>query len=178
VQLETEVALTNEWVLSLGGWYGTGANGFSETSGYVDLDYRATGYSVGFSASYHDYAHVLFESGVDLGAAFTWEVTEDLDVTTGAYYDTGAEGYYAKAEAAWSKPLTDDSYVSVLGGIGGLSDYYGRSGLGDLYTRLAYTYTFNPRVAVTPFIGSSLALDSDPQAGDHLFAGLWFEVNF
>jgi len=178
VQLEGEVALTNDWVLSLGGWYGTGDDDFRETSGYADLDYIAKGFSLAFSASYHNYTHEFFKSGVDLGASITWELTKDVDLTLGGYYDTGAEGFYGKVEAAWSHTISDDSYVSALAGLGALSDYYARDGLGDLYTRLAYTYTFNPRVAVTPFIGSSLALDDDPRGGDSLFAGVWFEVNF
>jgi len=178
VQVEAEVALADDWVLSLGGWYGTGDDDFRETSGYLDLDYLAEGYSLTFSASYHDYTHAFFQSGLDLGAAITWELTKDLDLTVGGYYDTGAEGFYGKVEAAWSHTISDDSFVRVLGGIGALSEYYDRDGLGDLYTRVAYTYTFNPRVAVTPFVGSSIALDSDPRAGDSLFAGVWFEVNF
>lgn len=178
VQLEGEVALADDWMLSLGGWYGTGDNEFRETSGYVDLDYLAKGYSLTFSASYHDYTHAFFQSGLDVGASITWELTKELGLTLGGYYDTGAEGFYGKAEATWSHTLSDDSFVTVLGGLGALSGYYDRSGLGDLYTRVAYTYTFNPRVAVTPFVGSSLALDSDPRGGDSLFAGLWFEVNF
>jgi hypothetical protein len=178
VQLEGEVAVADNWVLSLGGWYGTGDDDFRETSGYADLDYIAKGFSLTFSASYHDYTHEFFQSGLDAGASVTWEVTKDWDLTAGGYYDTGAEGFYGKVEAAWSHTLSEDSYVSALAGVGSLSGYYDRSGFGDVYSRLAYTYTFNPRVAVTPFVGSSLALDDDPRGGDSFFAGVWFEVNF
>ena len=81
-------------------------------------------------------------------------------------------------KGSWSHPLDENSFLSVLAGVGVLGDYYGRDGLGDFYTRVAYTYAVNKRISVTPFLGSSLQLDSDPQGGDYLFGGLWFEVNF
>lgn len=179
VQLEAEIALSNEWVLNLGAYYGTatGEEDFTEAAGFLDLRYEATKWTAGLAATYRDYQDSFFKDGVDINPSFTWHLTDDWDLTAGFAYDTGDGGWYGNLEASWSHPFGESSFITAKAGTSFTSDYYGSDGWHDLYARLSYTYAFNKSVAVTPFIGTSIPMESSPET-DRLFGGVWFEVNF
>jgi len=178
VQLETEIALSEHWLLGLGGWYGTGtgSGSFDELAAFAALRYDAERWDAGFQAAWHGFDHSLFRDGVDFGPFANWRPNEDWRIGAALSYDTGPDGWYGRFEAEWSQPTGRDSFLSLLAGASGASGYYGRNGANDLYARASWTYAFNRSVAVTPFLGSSFALDS--AGSDRLFGGLWFEVNF
>ena len=48
----------------------------------------------------------------------------------------------------------------------------------DAYARLSWTLAVSDRIAFTPFVGTSLSLDSGGPGSNYLWGGLWFEVNF
>jgi len=180
-QLEAEVRLTDALVLSAGGWYATEASGgdFSEAAGFLDIRYEWTHWALGLATSYHSFSHSFFEDGLDTGLFVTWAPSDDVQITAGGYYDDGPGAWYGKLEGNWSHPLGEKSFVALLTGVSWVDDYYLRSGMNDAYARFSWTYTFNDRVAVTPFVGTSISLDSGPASGsDYLWGGLWFEVNF
>lgn len=179
VQLEAEIALSNEWVLNLGGYYGTGTGDedFTEASGFLDLRYEAKKWTAGVAATYRDYQQSFFKDGVDINPNFTWHLTDDWDLGAGVAYDTAEDGWYGNLEATWSHPLGNSSFITAKAGTSFTSDYYGSDGWHDLYARLSYTYAFNKSVSVTPFLGTSIPMESSPET-DRLFGGVWFEVNF
>ena len=106
VQAEAEVALSDKWLLNLGGYYGsaTGDGDFSEAAAFFDLRYEAEQWTAAFGTTWHDYQDSFFEDGLDLAPSFTWHLTDDLDLGTGVAYDTGDGGWYGHLEATWSKP--------------------------------------------------------------------------
>lgn len=179
-QLEGEVALSRSTYLNLGGWIGTGSgDDFEEYTGFIDLRRDLSDLlTIGLSATYHGYSNSFFDDGLDLGAFATLYATEDLDFTFGAYHDFGADGWYANAETGWSTRLGEDAYFALTGGLSWLDDYYGRSGMNDLYGRASVTYNINSTVSLTPFLGWSFEIDDDEGDGDEVFGGLWFEVVF
>jgi hypothetical protein len=179
VQLEAEIALSNEWVLNLGGNYGTatGDEDFAEAAAFFELHYDTKQWTAGFATTWRDYQDSFFEDGFDLNPSFTWHLNDDWDIGSGIAYDTGNGGWYGNLEASWSKPLGKSSFIEAKAGTSFTNDYYGSDGWHDLYARLSYTYAFNDSVAVTPFAGSSIPMKSSPQT-DRLLAGVWFEVNF
>ncbi|BCX50002.1 hypothetical protein HAHE_39100 [Haloferula helveola] len=178
VQLGAEVALSDEWLLEIGGWYGTGTGSgdFEAASAFFGIVYEAESWDAGMDLSLSSYDHRIFDDGVAVGPFYNWYPNDDWRIGGAFQYDSGASGWYGKVEAAWSKPTGDDSFITLLGGISGTSGFYGRSGANDLFARLSWTYGVNRHVAFTPFVGTSVALDSD--ASTRLYAGLWFEVNF
>ena len=143
---------------------------------FAALRYDAERWDAGFQAAWHGFDHSLFRDGVDFGPFANWRPNEDWRIGAALSYDTGPDGWYGRFEAEWSQPTGRDSFLSLLAGASGASGYYGRNGANDLYARASWTYAFNRSVAVTPFLGSSFALDS--AGSDRLFGGLWFEVNF
>jgi hypothetical protein len=179
VQAEVEIALSNEWVLSLGGYYGTatGDEDFSEGAGFLDLKYDTAQWTAGLAMTYRDYQDSFFEDGFDLNPGFTWHLNDDWDLGAGVAYDTGDGGWYGNLEAAWAKPTGKDSFLSAKAGTSLTSDYYGSDGWHDIYARVSWTYAFNKSVAVTPFLGTSIPMESSPET-DRLFGGVWFEVSF
>lgn len=179
-QLETEIALSNHWMLAVGGWYATetGSGSFEEATGFVDLRYEQDQWAIGLNTSYHSFSHTIFQDGVDAGLFFTWMPNDDFHLTAGGYYDDGAGAWYGKLEGGWSQATSDSSFVSFLAGTSWLDDYYGRSGWNDAYARLSWTFAISDRIALTPFVGTSLSLDSGGPGSDYVWAGLWFEVNF
>ena len=176
IQIGTEIALSDEWLLDLGAWYGGGSRSFEEISAAFGIRYDQDSWDVGLDASWRGYDHAFFQDGIDFGPYFNWRPNADWRIGAGVSYDTGPDGWYGKLEAEWSKPVGSDSFVSILGGASATSNYYGRGGFNDFYTRLGWTYGVNESVAFTPFVGSSVPLYSG--GSTRLFAGLWFEVNF
>jgi hypothetical protein len=178
-QLQSGIALNNEWSVDFGGSYATatGDGDNTEATLFADLKYETTQWSAGVSLTGRDYDHPILESGMEIAPSLTWHANEDLDLTTGFAYDTGAEGLYGWLEAKWSKPVGDSAFVSLLGGTSFVSDYYDRDGWNDLYARASFTYAISKRVAVTPFVGVSIPMTSDGET-NRLFGGVWFEVNF
>lgn len=176
VQLQTQIALSNEWLLDVGAYYATGSDEFEEATAFADLTFDRETWNAGlrFSARYFD--HALFDSGLDAGPFLNLWINDDLRVGGFFTYDTGAEGTYASIETEWSKPLDEKSFVRVLAGVSRTNDYYDRSGMNDLYGRVSYSYEINRHIALTPYLGTSLPLTAE--ATPRLFAGVWFEVNF
>lgn len=179
VQAEAEIALSNEWILALGGFYGTGTgNGdFSEAAAFFDLRYDTEQWTAGLATTWRNYQDSFFRDGFDLAPSFTWHLSEDWDLGTGVAYDTGDGGWYGNLEAAWSRPLGESSFLAISAGSSWTEDYYTSSGWNDLYSRISWTYAFNESVALTPFAGVSFPMSGSPES-DHLYGGLWFEVNF
>ena len=178
IQLSGEIALSEQWMLEIGGWYGTetSSGSFDEGSGFLSIRYDHESWSTGLDASYHGYSHPLFEDGFHFGPYADWFMGEDWRIGTAVHYDTGADGWYGKLEAEWSHPTGRDSFVSVLGGISAVSDFYTADGWNDAFARLSWSYNLNRNVALTPFVGTSVALDTIHS--NQLFGGLWLEVNF
>jgi outer membrane scaffolding protein for murein synthesis (MipA/OmpV family) len=179
LQLETEVALADDWFLGFAAWHAaeTGDGDFSETAAVADLRFERGPWTFGTSAGYHSYDHTFFRDAFDLGLFATWRFHEDLALTGGVWRDTGADAWYAKLEGVWSKPTGRDSFLEAVAGASWADDYYGRSGLNDAYARLSWTYAVSEQVSLTPFVGTSIPLDSGPEK-NRLFGGLWFAVSF
>jgi hypothetical protein len=179
VQAEAEVALSDDWLLNVGGYYGTATSDgdFSEAAAFFDLRYETEKWTAAFGTTWRDYQDSFFEDGFDLAPSFTWHLTKDWDIGTGIAYDTGDGGWYGHLEAAWSKPTGENSFFSTKAGTSWTEDYYGSSGWHDLYARAGWTYSFNRNVSVTPFVGTSIPMSSGPER-NRLFGGVWFEVNF
>jgi len=177
VQAEAEIALSDQWVINLGGYYGSGDAEFSETAAFLDLRYETEKWSAGIATTWRDYDRSLFRDGFDLAPGFSWHLNDDWDLNAGLAYDTGDGGWYGNLEAAWSQPLGDSSFLAATAGTSWTEDYYGSNGWHDAYARLSWTYAFNRNVAITPFAGTSIPTSSGP-GSKQLFAGLWFEVNF
>lgn len=178
-QLQSEVVLSDNWSINFGGWYATGTNknsDFSETAGFVDFRYDQKAYSAGIALGFRDFTDTLFRDAVEVGPYYSWHMSEDVDVTFALTYDSGAQAWYGKTEIAWSKALSDKSFISTLAGISIVDDYYDRDGLNDAFGRISYTYKVAQNVSLTPFLGTSLGLDESDEST--LFGGVWFEVTF
>ena len=179
-QLESEIALGKDVFLNVGGSHLAESDGdFSETAAFFDLRRSFEDFSVGGSLSYRHFDHFVFESGVDFGFFADYLFNDEWDARVSLFYDTGAEGFYASGDFNWSKPLNEDSFVAVNGGISFVSDYYGRDGLNDVFGKLSYAYNINESVAVTPFMGFSIPIEESDFADDsEVYGGFSFQVIF
>ena len=179
VQAEAELTLTDDLIANFGAWYGTGTGSadFDEGGAFAGIRAEQSDFSFAFDARWRSIDHPVFEDGIDLMPSVSWHWTEDLGFTAGAAWNTGADGLYGFAESNWSKPVGKSSFVSLTGGLSAVDGYYGRSGWNDLYARASFTQGINQSVAITPFVGLSIPLQSDGET-NRLFGGVWFEVNF
>lgn len=175
-QAGAEIALSDEWLLDLGAWYGTGSRDFEEIAASFGIRYDHDDWDAGLNAAWHGYRNSLFEDGIDVGPFVNWYPNDDWRIGSSVSYDSGPDGWYGNLEAEWTQVTGNTSFLSILGGISALSHYYGRGGFNDFYARIGWTYGVNRSVAFTPFVGTSVPLGSD--GSTRLFAGLWFEVNF
>lgn len=185
-QIEAEIAINDQTYLNVGGWYATetGDNDFSESAIFTKLSFEQSDQlTLGVDVSYRDFNESFFDSGIDFGIFASWQFNEDFGLSTGASYDTGADGFYAYLEGNWSKTLSDDAFVSLKTGVSYVSDYYERNGINDIYIRLSLTYHISETVSVTPFVGTSILIEDDSTFpgvinDDTTYAGLWFVVRF
>lgn len=186
-QIEAEIALNNDTLLNVGAWYATetGNGDFDEAAFFTTLRFeKSDKLTLGLSATYRSFSHskpplsVIFEDGVDLGGFATWHFCRDFNATVGAYYDTGADGWYGHMETKWSKVISDKAFFQLKTGVSYVDDYYGRDGLNDAYSRLSLTYHISDTVSITPFVGGSVLLDSSDPGDDQAYGGVWFEVRF
>ncbi|MGE9268968.1 MAG: hypothetical protein ACQKBY_12800 [Verrucomicrobiales bacterium] len=180
-QIETEIALSEDTFLNTGAWHLAESDGdFSESGVFLDFRHALTEkWILGSSLLYRNFDHAVFDSGVDAGLSLSYQINDSWDWKSTASYDFGAEGFYASSDLRWSYVVSDSSFLNLLGGLSAVSDYYGRDGLNDLYLRLTYTYAFNERIALTPFIGGSFVFDDEGYlSDDEAYGGIWFEVNF
>jgi hypothetical protein len=178
-QLESEVALSNEWSVNFGAWYATGTgtdNDYSEFSGFVELRYDTDQWSAGWALGYRDFTETFMQDGWETGPFFSWHFNEDLDLNGRLLYDEGAESMYGTIDLSWSKAINPKSFVAVKGGFSFVDDFYGSEGLHAAEMRVSYTYLVAPNVSFTPFVGTSLGLDD--VVDDSLYGGVWFEVIF
>jgi hypothetical protein len=178
-QLETEIALSDEWSFNFSGFYATGTgkgNDYSETTGIAELRYDGMSWSSGWMMGFRDFTATFFRDGWESGPFVTYRFTEDLEARAEYLYDQGAESFYGALQISWSRALSEKSFVSVRGGVSHVEDYYGSKGFHAMDLRVSCTYLFLSNVSLSPFIGSSVALDS--KADDALLGGAWFEVTF
>ncbi len=178
-QAESEIALDDEWLVNLGGWFASevGSGSFEETAAFAGIRRETEKLTLGLELTWRNVRHAVFDDGLDIAPYFMWHFNEDFGVTTGLAWNTGADGLYGFVETAWSKALDTSSFVTATAGLSAVEDYYDRSGLNDLYARLSYTYAINRSVAVTPFAETSLPLASHGES-IRVVGGVWFEVNF
>lgn len=186
-QIETEVVISEHTSLGIGGWYASesGSGEYDEYAFFSQLNHQYSDQlTIGLRASYRDFNHsnsplsVTFEDGVDIGTFASWRFSDDFNVTAGAYYDFGADAWYANAETEWSKAISSKTFISLTTGLSYVNDYYDRNGMNDAYGRLSLTHHISDTVSITPFVGGSLLIDDDDEGDDESFAGLWFEVRF
>ncbi|MGE9270932.1 MAG: hypothetical protein ACQKBU_09035 [Verrucomicrobiales bacterium] len=178
VQVGAEIALSNQWLIDFGGWYGseTGSGDFDQTSLFFGTHYEGEQWQTGLQLAYNRYSNLLFRDGVQVGPYFDQLMGEDWRLGAAIEYDSGAKGWYGKLEAEWSQPTGEHSYLALIGGLSATSDFYGNSGWNDGFARFSWSYHLNRHVTLTPFVGTSVALDSARET--RLFGGLWFAVNF
>ncbi|MGB0775941.1 MAG: hypothetical protein ACPG32_13345 [Akkermansiaceae bacterium] len=188
-QIESEIALNNHTFLNIGARYATetGNGNFDEAAFFAYLHFKKSDqWTVGLSATYQSYGNYtptsalmpVFQDGTDIGAFATWSASRDFSATIGAYYDTGADGWYGHLETQWSKVLSDDAFIALKTGVSFVDNYYGRDGSNDAYARLSLTYHVSETVSITPFIGGSVLLDDSDPGDDSAYGGVWFEVRF
>lgn len=180
-QLETEIVLTDDTSINLGGWYATetGSGEFDEAAGFIRLHHQVTDqFSLGLSGTYRNFNESIFREGVDVGGFGTWQFCRDFGITMGGYYDTGAEGWYGNIESNWSRSISEKTFISLQTGVSAVDSYYDRDGFNDVYGRLSLTYNISDTVSITPFVGGSALLDSDDLGDDNAFGGVWFIVRF
>jgi hypothetical protein len=180
VQVEGEIPLGEEFILTLGGWTASElSDDFSEIGGSLDLR-RAIGdkAQVGGAFAYLNREEGPLDDGQDLSLYFDYFPSQDWAFKALTSRDFESEGWYVAFEGAWSRRINDDTFLSLSSGLSWVDSYYERDGLNDLYGRASVTYVVNGSVSITPFAGWSYLLDSDDPGKDRIFAGLWFEVVF
>ena len=186
-QIETEIALNNHTSLNIGSWYATesGKGDYDESALFSHLRFKQTEkLTLGLSATYRHFGNsssslsTNFDDGLDIGTFADWQLNKDFVAAAGAYYDFGAEAWYANAEARWSKVISNKTFLSLNTGVSYVDDYYGRDGVNDAYGRLSVTHHLSDTVSITPYLGGSILMDSSDTGDDQAYAGVWFEVRF
>jgi len=178
-QMEAEITLSDETWINLGLAHLAESDGdFSETSAYFEISHQwHKKFITGTSLTYRDRNSSLLKSGLDLGFFAAYSINDDWKWRNELNFDFGEDGVNFATEIEWSQVISDQSFVTIKSGISFLSNYPDRDGLNDIFARIAYTYAISDRVALTPFLGTSIQLQKHDN-GDTTYGGFWFEVIF
>lgn len=179
LQIEAELALSNESSINLGTWHLSESSGdFSETGAFLDLRSDLNDQTtIGSSLTFRNFRGTALESGLDVGLFVSHQFDDSWDSKAGVYYDLGNDAFYASAGLRWSKPFSEKAFIAVENSVSYVSDYLEHDGFNDYYGRLSLTYAMSDTVSFTPFVGWSIQLD-DSTSDDSVFGGLWFEFIF
>lgn len=179
-QVSSRISLNDTLSINAATWFGTAADdeNFNEFGLFVDLrkDIGDMTYAIG--TTYRDYDDTFFNDGFDIAAGATWHINKCTDLGASLSYDTGADGWYGEIFSSYYYRINDSSFLSLRGGVSAVDGYYGREGFNDVFAKLSYTYDITPNVSVTPYIASSILLDSDDLGSDSFFGGVYFAVSF
>lgn len=177
-QLAGEIALTDNSSLDVGLFYGTasGKGDFSEIAGFLDYNREVGKYTFAIKLVLHDYSNSILKTGVDLEAGVNYQLNEAFDVSSYLSYNSGAEGVYYETKLSYFEQVNDDSYLVFDAGFSIVGDYYQRSGLNHVFSKLTYTYNINDSVSLSPYISGNIGIHED--AKNHLFGGVYFAVSF
>jgi len=178
-QMEAEINLSDETWINLGLAHLAESDGnFSETTAYFEVSHGWTEkFTTGASLTYRDRNESLLDSGLDFGFFTSYAINDDWKWHNEINFDFGESGVHLATEIEWSHVVSDKSFVTIESGLSFVSDYLDRDGFNDLYARIAFTYAISDRVAITPFLGTSLQL-ANHTGDDVAYGGFWFEVNF
>ena len=180
LQLGSQYAFDDFTYLNSTAWFGSevGDGDFTEGGLRADLlrDFGSMTYLL--SGTYRSYTNSFFEDGTNIEAAAIYHFNQIIDFSGRIAYDTGAEGWYANLESNYYHRFNDDSYFNLSGGISAVDKYYLRDGLNDIFAKLSYTYNINQSLSISPYLGTSLLLDSSDTGNDSLYAGIYFAVSF
>ena len=184
-QVSGEAMIRDNVSIGYSAWYATetSSGDFSETGFKLSTTTDLGNSQWSNSLTYRSLSNSALESGVDFTTKYSRLLatgTDDNSSHTISFigsYDTGAQGWYGAVEYGHYKPLDKNSYLSFKTGVSLTENYYDRSGFNDLYARISYTYHLTKQVSISPFLGTSLQLDTN-NGSDHLYGGLWFEVSF
>lgn len=176
-QVESEIALGGGFAIPVAAWTIAETGGdFSETSLSVGVQKDWENIQLSGFVDYRLFENSLFQDGFDLGVVAKWFLAENWELAGEARYNVAAEGTYFAIEGGYSKPLSEDLFISAESGVSATASYFDRSGLNDIYGRVSLTYNVNSFLSLTPFVGFSIGLDEE--ADEEGFAGLWLAVSF
>lgn len=179
-QLGASYAFDSTTYLNSAVWFGTeiGAGDFTEAGILADLRKDVADLTFSLSASYRSYSNSFMESGTNLEGAVIYHFNKSFDLSTRIAYDTGAEGWYGNSGVDYYFRINDDSFLNIRAGASYVSSYYHRDGFNDAFGKLSYTYNINQSISVSPYVGTSVLLDSNDIGRDSLHGGIYFAVSF
>lgn len=177
-QLQAEFALSNESSLHFGLWHLAESDGdFSGGSAYLELEHQVGEQLwIGGSLTYREFDESHLDDGADIGAFIRYRPHDDWTLSGELCYDFATDGWYADTDLEWSHPLSGSAFLAISSGVSFVSNYYGDSSFHEWFSRVTLTYAISESISVTPFVGTSLSLDTERD--DEAYAGFWFEVIF
>lgn len=180
LQLGAQYAFDNTTYIDAALWFGSeiGKGDFTGTGTMAELSKELGDFTLSLGATYRSYSSSFFEDGVSAELGASYQLSQNCNLSALATYDTGAEGWYSNIQLAYYHRINDDSYLNLSGGLSAVDDFYQRRGLNDSFAKCSYTYNINQSVSVSPYIGTSILLDSDDTGSDSLHGGVYFAVSF
>lgn len=177
-QLAAQIALSDDYSLDTGVYYGTeaGRGDFSELTGFVNLSRSVGDFTYIAKLAYHEYGQSVFESGMDIGLSMNYQINDAFDVSGSMSYDTGAKGFYFESKLSYYEEVDSDSYLVWDAGVSAVADYYERDGVHHAFSKLSYTYNINDSVSVSPYVSAVLGIHEE--AKKYLLGGVYFAVSF
>ena len=178
-QLETEIVITDGFVLNLGGWLASElSDDFWEGGGYVEVHREFEKISLGGGFTHASRDKTVIGDTTEASLHLNYFPTNWLDFRFLGSRDFESDGWYSSFESGLSHRLGEETFFLLTSGLSWSDGFNDRDGWNDFFGRLSLTYAVSDTVSITPFAGWSLLLRDHEGDDDSLFAGVWFEVFF
>lgn len=176
-QVASELAISNQTSLALGGYSSAGDSGYSHHGGFVDWRWLLSeSTTVGVATTARSFRGVAIESGFEVGLFIEHELNESLSLRLFGAHDFAANGQFASLELRHDHQVNRHWIIETQLQTSFVSNYYQRSDWNDLSASLSLRYRPNAQWSIVPFLGYSYALA--PGGQDTLFVGVNFEFLF
>ncbi len=185
--LDLNAALTDKLSLNLNGWYASSAEAnYDELNLYTRLTYNLGAISVGPSFKWYHYPQypASIDNQYEVGLEFFSSPIENLNLSTGAFYEFEAEQWYFQLDASYTIAINDRfslvpgaviSYVNVSSNDFALDiDDFNHFAI---YLKAPIQLAKN--VVLTPYIAGNFPLSNiDEFQDDIVYGGASLSVSF
>lgn len=176
VQLQSRLRLDQKTALDFALWQGAGATSdFRELGILINVTRQFDQILVFSELRYTDFQSSLVKSGMDFSLGVRYTFNEHLNLYSSLGYSGANNTIIGLTGVASSIKLSDKTYLEAKTEAHYSQDFFGRTGLFDITSRINYTYNVKKFLSFSPFLGFSLSLD---QSRTLHTAGIWIETFF
>ena len=177
LQLQSTLTLEDATSLNVAVWRGAEASSdFSEFGALVGFTKAYDKLALSSELAYYAITSDKVKSSLEASVTADYALSDFISAYCSLSTNSSVKNFYAQVGISTSIEVNDKSYLQMKSEVHMAQDYFGRTGIYDVTSRVDYTYNVNDTFSLTPFLSGSVPLDDKEVF--NLSTGLWIEVFF